>query len=90
MKALYLSSGTTAEEVIGALLQKYGITDNPLKFALFEKQVREEGHSECLVASRQFLQLSLIEFYKLPGETDSHLENTWCVYLWSIDQAMNN
>ncbi|XP_039262949.2 ras association domain-containing protein 5-like [Styela clava] len=44
VKALYLSSNTTAEEVVSALLNKYGIKDNPLKFALFEKQVREEGH----------------------------------------------
>jgi len=44
LKALYLTSNTTAEEVVQALLDKYKIIDNPHKFSLFEKQPREEGH----------------------------------------------
>ncbi|CAK8689073.1 unnamed protein product [Clavelina lepadiformis] len=44
VKALHLTSDTTAEQVVQALLMKYRISDNPMKFALFEKQVREEGH----------------------------------------------
>ena len=48
MKALHLTSDTTAEQVVQALLNKYSIADNPMKFALFEKQNREEGHGELL------------------------------------------
>ncbi|XP_078488590.1 uncharacterized protein LOC100175967 [Ciona intestinalis] len=44
LKALHLTSDTTSELVVQALLNKYSISDNPMKFALFEKQVREEGH----------------------------------------------
>ena len=46
---LYCSrfSITTAQEVIRALLQKFKITDNPRKFALYEK-IDEEGQKcEC-------------------------------------------
>lgn len=49
MKALHLTSDTTAEQVVQALLLKYNITDNPMKFALFEKEVREEGHGELIM-----------------------------------------
>nr|CAB3265452.1 ras association domain-containing protein 5-like [Phallusia mammillata] len=44
VKALHLTSDTTAAQVVQALLTKYNISDNPMKFALFEKQFREEGH----------------------------------------------
>ncbi|XP_070559539.1 ras association domain-containing protein 1-like [Ptychodera flava] len=37
VKALHISSDTTAHEVIIALLNKFRVTDNPRKFALFEK-----------------------------------------------------
>ena len=47
MKALHLTSDTTAEKVVEALLNKFKIIDNPMKFALFERFKKEEGHGEC-------------------------------------------
>jgi len=44
MKALHLTSDTTAEKVVEALLNKFKIIDNPMKFALFERFKKEEGH----------------------------------------------
>ena len=44
MKALHLTSNITAERVVEALLQKFRIVDNPQKFALYEKSVKEKGH----------------------------------------------
>ncbi|XP_065670709.1 ras association domain-containing protein 1 isoform X4 [Hydra vulgaris] len=38
-KPLHVTSTTTALEVISALLTKYNVTDNPKKFALYEKHV---------------------------------------------------
>jgi len=42
-KVIHITSDTTAVEVIVALLQKFKITDNPRKFALYEKTVEEDG-----------------------------------------------
>ncbi len=39
-------SDTTAQEVIKALLQKFKITDNPRKFALYEKVANEGEKGE--------------------------------------------
>lgn len=39
-------SDTTAQEVIRALLQKFRITDNPRKFALYERLNEDDGKSE--------------------------------------------
>uniref|UniRef100_H2Z764 Ras-associating domain-containing protein n=1 Tax=Ciona savignyi TaxID=51511 RepID=H2Z764_CIOSA len=61
LKALHLTSDTTSEQVVQALLNKYSITDNPMKFALFEKQVREEGH----VILRKMLQRERPLFLRL-------------------------
>lgn len=36
-KPLHITSSTTAYEVIEALLNKYGVTDNPQKFSLYER-----------------------------------------------------
>ena len=52
MKALHLTSNITAERVVEALLQKFRIVDNPHKFALYEKSVKEQGHGKkylCLI-----------------------------------------
>jgi Ras association domain-containing protein 1 len=38
-KVIHISSTTTAQEVIRALLSKFKITDNPRKFALYEKNL---------------------------------------------------
>ncbi|XP_066919159.1 ras association domain-containing protein 1-like isoform X2 [Clytia hemisphaerica] len=40
-KPLHVTSKTTAREVIEALLAKYNVTDNPKKFALYEKRTNE-------------------------------------------------
>ena len=39
---IYLYSNTTTQEVIKALLSKFKITDNPRKFALYEKVIEGE------------------------------------------------
>ncbi|CAH1264553.1 RASSF5 [Branchiostoma lanceolatum] len=44
IKALHITSDTTVREVIQALLKKFKVTDNPRKFALFEKTVEQEGN----------------------------------------------
>jgi len=48
---VWLNSTTTAQEVIRALLSKFKITDNPLKFALYEKNLgnRKTGRTNCLL-----------------------------------------
>jgi Ras association domain-containing protein 1 len=38
-KVIHIDSHTTAQEVIRALLAKFKITDNPRKFALYEKPI---------------------------------------------------
>merc|ERR1712165_65080 len=60
-KVIHISSDTTALEVIVALLQKCKITDNPRKFALYEK-IEEEGEKATMrrVSDQEFpLQLCL-------------------------------
>ncbi|XP_077985601.1 ras association domain-containing protein 5-like [Glandiceps talaboti] len=49
VKALHITSDTTAHEVIIALLNKFKVTDNPRKFALFEKN---ETENENIVIRR--------------------------------------
>jgi len=41
-KPLHITSSTTAYEVIEALLDKYGVTDNPQKFALYERTEEDD------------------------------------------------
>lgn len=45
-KPLHVTSRTTAREVIEALLTKYNVTDNPKKFALYEKHTHEKPGSK--------------------------------------------
>ncbi|XP_071961135.1 ras association domain-containing protein 1-like isoform X2 [Antedon mediterranea] len=54
VKALHITSETTAQEVIMLLLNKFKVIDNPQKFALFEKidengksLIRRLGDQEC-------------------------------------------
>jgi len=47
-KALHLTSDTTAEKVVEALLNKFKIVDNPKKFALYERFEKEKAHSESI------------------------------------------
>ncbi|XP_033120043.1 ras association domain-containing protein 1-like isoform X3 [Anneissia japonica] len=54
VKALHITSETTAQEVIMLLLNKFKVIDNPQKFALFEKNdengnscIRRLGDQEC-------------------------------------------
>ncbi|XP_074644389.1 uncharacterized protein LOC141901180 isoform X2 [Tubulanus polymorphus] len=42
-KPLHISSSTTAREVITILLKKFHITDNPMKFALYEHYTEEDN-----------------------------------------------
>lgn len=52
-KPLHVTSETTAKEVIEALLAKYSVTDNPKKYALYEKhEKREEGKEKEVVYRR--------------------------------------
>ncbi|EDO41731.1 predicted protein, partial [Nematostella vectensis] len=44
VKALHISSTTTVQEVIEALLKKFKVADNPRKFALFECYQEEDRH----------------------------------------------
>lgn len=41
IKALHITSETTASEVIEALLKKFKVSDNPLKFALYERYITD-------------------------------------------------
>ena len=44
---MHVTSGTTAKEVIEALLAKFSVTDNPKKYALYEKhEKKEEGREK--------------------------------------------
>ena len=42
-KVIHISSDTSTQEVITLLLQKFRITDNPRKFALYEKSESQKG-----------------------------------------------
>ncbi|KAK3728850.1 hypothetical protein QZH41_020225 [Actinostola sp. cb2023] len=44
VKALHVTSETTVQEVIEALLKKFKIADNPRKFALFECYQEQDDH----------------------------------------------
>ena len=48
---LLFFSETTAHEVIKVLLTKFYITDNPHKFALYEKHTSAEGESKSIYGS---------------------------------------
>jgi len=45
-KVIHISSDTSTQEVITILLQKFNITDNPHKFALYEKITEIDDHSK--------------------------------------------
>ena len=42
-KVIHISSDTSTQEVITLLLQKFRITDNPRKLALYEKSESQKG-----------------------------------------------
>ena len=46
-KVIHISSDTSTQEVITLLLQKFRITDNPRKFALYEKSDADKGKYIC-------------------------------------------
>jgi len=54
-KPLHVTSTTTAREVIEALLSKYSVTDNPKKYALFEKNERKIDAKETEVTYKRLL-----------------------------------
>lgn len=43
VKAVHITSETTTQELISALLQKFKVVDNPRKFCLYEKYWDWEG-----------------------------------------------
>ncbi|XP_041111316.1 ras association domain-containing protein 3-like isoform X1 [Polyodon spathula] len=47
VNTLHISSGNTAREVIGALLSKFMVVDNPAKFALYKRFCREDQVYVC-------------------------------------------
>ncbi|XP_041112933.1 ras association domain-containing protein 3-like isoform X2 [Polyodon spathula] len=47
INTLHISSGNTAREVIGALLSKFMVVDNPAKFALYKRCCREDQVYVC-------------------------------------------
>ncbi|EGD75930.1 hypothetical protein PTSG_00637 [Salpingoeca rosetta] len=67
-KGLYVTSATTAQEVIAILLRKFRVTSNPRKFALFERNTAS-GSERRLRRFEEPLALQL-----LWGEKSEHFE----------------
>ncbi|NXK48303.1 RASF1 protein, partial [Chauna torquata] len=61
VKHLHVLSHTRASEVIGALLRKFAVVDDPRKFALFERSEKDEQvYLRKLADEEQPLRLRLL------------------------------
>eukprot|EP00794_Sanderia_malayensis_P007451 gene7451-8273_t len=82
-KPLHITSTTTAYEVIEALLDKYGVTDNPQKFALYERtEENDRIRLRKMDAEEHPLVLSLLWESEHEAKSFSLQENERGEILW--------